>query len=201
MKKFSSFLIVAVLLAVTVAANAQSGVSIPFLNGYNLAVTATSTNTYGATNIYAKGYTVTNSATYPYTSAVQALLATNANAIADVDLWANRDGSVPSLNISVQIAGNSAAFTNTGTFKFAAIPAVSRSGDYPAGLYGAATTQNLFSFAVTGNGTNVVCLATNIPTSVIQGCRGLRLTAVEWSNAGTSGTVNGVFLNGYKPIQ
>ena len=181
------------------SASAQTAQSKPFFSGYNLAVTATSTNTFNATNTYAKGFYVTNSGTYPYTSSIVALTVTNTAGIADVQLWADRDGSSPAANISVQLAGLNAAFTNTGLFKFATVPAVSDSPEYQAVSFLPATVNGSFSVAITGNGTTHVVVATNLPTSVLQGARKLRLTSVEWTNAGTNGTVVGVWLNGYKP--
>ncbi len=181
-------------------ASAQTAQSMPFLNGYNLAVVSTTTNLFNGTNIYAKGFYVTNSGTYPYTSSIVAVTVTNTGAITDVPLWANRDGTTPLANISVQIHGLNAAFTNTGLFKFAAIPAQSRSANYPPGLLQPATAaQNLLSFSVTGNGTNVVCLASNLVTASFQGSRAIRFLGVEWTNAGTNGFVDGVFLNGSTP--
>lgn len=180
---------------------AQTPVSLPFFTGYNLAVTATSTNTYSGTNIYARGYTVTNTTTYPYVSGYSPTLHTNTAAFGDVTLWANRDGTAPSANISVQFSGLNAAFTNTAALTFVSIPAASTSSDYPAGLLQPATeTQNKFTFSITGNGTNIVNLATNVPTAFLQGCKGVRCSQIIWSNAGTNGTVAGIFLNGFKPV-
>ena len=202
MKFNKFFLALALLLALTLGASAQGFVSQSFLNGFNLQVVPTSTNNYAATNGYAKGFTVTNSGTYPYVSSISPTYQTNANAISDVPLWADRDGSSPSANISVHLYGINAAFTNTATFRFATVPAQPNSDSlaYPPGYFGAATAaQNLFAFAVTGNGTNDVIVATNLPTGFLQGNKAIRLLAVEWTNAGTNGYVKGVFVNGFKP--
>ncbi len=94
----------------TSSSHAQTAQSKPFLSGFNLAVVSTTTNLFNATNIYAKGFYVTNSGTYPYTSSIVAVTVTNPGAIADVPLWANRDGTTPLANISVQIHGLNAAF-------------------------------------------------------------------------------------------
>src|ERR1043165_9408776 len=102
-------------------AKAQSAVSPSFLKGYNLRVSATSTNAYTgvySTNTYARGFTVTNSSTYPYTSSYAATYFTNNKAFQDVSLSANIDGSNPQGSICVDIVGDNASFTNTGLFKF-----------------------------------------------------------------------------------
>ncbi len=184
----------------TSSSHAQTAQSKPFLSGFNLQVVQTTTNTFNATNIYAKGFVFTNSGPYPYTSSIVNVLVTNTAGIGDVQLWANRDGTAPSANISVQIHGVSSIFTNTGLFKFATIPVDTRSANYPPGLFQPGTSaNNLWSFSVTGNGTNVVVISTNVPTALLQGNRGLRFLAVEWTNAGTNGFVDGAFLNGFTP--
>ena len=192
--------VVGVLALANIPANAQTHQSRAFLSGFNLQVTPTSTNTFGATNIYAKGYTVTNSGTYPYVSSASPVITTNTGAFSDVPLYANRDGSAAIAAVSIQITGLNAAFTNTGLFKFTTVPAAPRSSMYPPGLFTNSTSANgLFSVAITGNGTTPVVLTTNLPTAVLQGAAALRLQAVEWTNAGTNGTVAGVFLNGFSP--
>lgn len=185
---------------------AQTYQSKSFLAGFNLQVSSTNgaayigTNSFGGTNIYAKGYTVTNSGTYPYVSSYSATLVTNTSAIQDVALWADRDGSPPSANISVQLSGLNASFTNIFQLRFATIPARSASSSYPPGFFQPATSANgLFTFTITGNGTNAVVLSTNLPTAILQGAQGLRLLEISSSNAGTNGTVAGIFLNGYTP--
>lgn len=184
----------------SVAAFAQSGQTLSFINGYNLQVTATSTNSYSGTNTFAKGYTITNSAAYPPVSAYSPIWKTNTQAFSDVTLWADRDGTPPNVNITVRIKGLNANFTNTGTFRFASISALSMSSDYPPGTFIPCTSSNgQFAFTVTGNGTNDVVFPTNAPSYLLQGSRALRLTGVEWSNAGTDGTIVGAWLDGYKP--
>lgn len=198
--KFIKSIIIAVALCAPVLVQAQSGQTLSFINGYNLAVSASNTNSFGLTNTYASGFTVTNSGTYPYVSAYSPIYKTNASAFSDVTLWADRDGSTPSVGISVDMFGLNASFTNIATFRLAAVPASSESFDYQAVTFLAATAaQNQFVFQVTGNGTNHVVISTNFPSGVLQGARRLRLTAIEWTNAGTNGTVVGTWLNGYKP--
>ena len=193
-------LVAALFGSLAVTASAQTAQSKPFLSGYNLQVVASTTNLFAATNTYSKGYTVTNSSTYPYTSSISPLIVTNAGALVDVALWADRDGSSPAANISVQIHGTNAAFTNIAVLTFAALPVDPRSPNYPPGQFVAGTSaQNQFTFTVTGQGTTNVCIATNLPTGFLQGSRGLRLSSVVWTNAGAGGFVDGIFLNGFTP--
>lgn len=159
-------------------------------NGY-LQVTATSTNTIGTTNIYAQGVIQTNSATYPYVSGYAPLFKTNTSWSSAVTLWSDRDGTPPNANISVQMSGLNASFTNIGLFKFASVP---------RGTAYSTAAQNMFQFSVTGQGTTNVIVSTNFPTVWMQGCKSIVLQSIEWSNAGTNGTVVGVWLNGYKPV-
>jgi hypothetical protein len=193
----------------TVSALAQSGQSLPFIgagqdNAYNgyLQIAPGGTYNFGAANLaYAKGSYVTNVPT-PVTNAANGLVintyvsqvlptyVTNANGIADVTLWANRDGTPPVANIAADINGVSALFNNTVTFNFAA-------GPTPNGLV-ANQAQNLWSFTMTGNGTNDVVLATNVPPSLLQGQRKLRLISVTESGGGTNGQVVNVWFDGYK---
>ena len=201
MKKFTLILIAAILAVVTLTAQAQSGQTLSFLNGYNLAIPNNATQTAGtSTNTYAKGFTVTNSASYPYVSAYSPIYVTNTAAFVDVPLWANRDGTAPICNISVDVVGPIAQFTNVLTFTFAAIPAVSSSPDFlPVTFRPANQSQNQFVFTVTGNGTTDVVLSTNVPSSVLQGARAMRLLSIASSASGTNGTVVFSALNGYKP--
>lgn len=193
----------------TICAFAQSGQSLPFIgagqdNAYNgyLQIAPGSTCNFGATNLaYAKGSYLTNvptAVTNPanglvintYLSQVYPNYVTNADGIADVTLWANRDGSAPIANVAADINGVSALFNNTVTFNFAA-------GPTPNGLV-ANQAQNLWSFTMTGNGTNDVVLSTNVPQSFLQGQRKLRLVSVTESGGGTNGQVVNVWFDGYK---
>ncbi len=196
------------LLTLTGAAFGQVGQSLPFIgfgqdNAYNgyLQITANNTNTYGSTNlVYTRGSFTTNvltAITNPanglvitgYVSQVFPNYLTNASAFQDVNLWANRDGTPPVVNLSADINGTSAQFTNIVTFTFAA-------GPTPTGNVGT-QPQNLWSFSMNGNGTSDVVLATNVPSSFLQGMRKLRLLSVGSSGAGNGQVVN-VWLNGYR---
>ena len=222
MNKFYKIVIaVSVLVTTAVGAFAQSGVSLPFIgqgnntdggqvpngiSGY-LQITPYSTNSYGATNlVYVKsgflGYasmTYTNPVTGVVytgnTNGVIPLYVTNANGFADIDLWANRDGSALVGNISVDVLGYGATFTNTVGFNFAVI----NGGGLPVTTGAGSGLQ----FSVTGNGTNDVVAQTNLLVSTtIQGARKLRLTSVTSTGVGTGGTngqVVNIWVNGYKP--
>jgi hypothetical protein len=114
----------------------------------------------------------------------------NAPAIRDVSLWANRDGSVPVANINVRMRGVNAAFTNALLFTFAPVP----KND------GIAATTGTFSFTVNGNGANLVDVPTNVPTAFLQNCAGgVRLVSATPSNAGTNGALLDVSINGFIP--
>lgn len=216
-KLFKSILTIAALCMVSLGAFAQSGVSLPFIaqgintdgglipqgiSGY-LQFSASSTNSYNSTNTYViRGYQGYAGLLYtnPFSGVVYSgvtnspvpVFATNANAIADIDLWADRDGTPPSsLSVNVDVAGVNAAFTNTVTFNFATI----LGGGLPV-----STGDGLVSFSVTGNGTNDVVVKTNLFTSaVLQGVRKVRLLNVASTNAGTNGWLVNCWLDGYKP--
>jgi hypothetical protein len=180
---------------------AQSQQSLQFIgggdsdanNGY-LQITANSTNSYNTTNTYGKGYSVSNSLTYPYVSTVVPNLVTNASWSQAVNLWCDRDGSVPSsLNVGYDVYGANASATNIVQFNFVT---VSRKGGLPCTQAG-----NSWQFSVTLNGTNDVVGTTNPPSLLLSGVPQLILNSVVTSNAGTNGVVKGVWLNGFKSIE
>lgn len=198
----AGLLFLGLMLAPLTPAKAQSFVSPNFINGFNLQVLTLTTNTYSGTNTYAVAYTQTNSTIYPYVSGRSPVTKTNTQAFSDVTLWANRDGTPPIANISVDVQGINANFTNLVTFNFAAIPNGSEDGFVP--LNPCTDASNLFSFSVTGNGTNDVVVKTNLPTALLQGARALRCLSVTdtcpGGTGGTNGTVLHIKLNGYKPV-
>lgn len=205
---WNRYIVVALLCAVALCMSppptqAQSGQSLNFINGYNLQITTLTTNTYSGTNSYSKGFTQTNSGTYPYVSSFSPIWFTNTQAFSDATLWCDRDGTTPSLNIAVDVNGLNAIFTNTVTFNFATIAYNVESGQGVAALP-TTSANGLFSFSITGNGTNDVVLQTNVPSAFLQGARRLRLLSVGVSTGtgtgGTNGTVVGVWLDGYKPV-
>jgi hypothetical protein len=189
-------------------ANAQSFSSQNFINGYNLYITNGATATYGSSNVYGSGWVVTNAITYQTngttiytnyngTSSYSAVLVTNTSWATDVPLWANRDGSALTANISVDVVGKVAGSTNILTFAIYAVP--NNVGTDKITTYPASTANNSFSFAITCTGTTPVVLATNLPTAFLQGCKSLRLQTITPSNAGYDANVVGVWLNGFKP--
>lgn len=199
--KFFKQLVLAALLGATIPASAQGFVSPSFITGFNQQLLTLTTNTYSGTNTFAKSYVQTNSTVYPYVSGRQPVMQTNAQAFSDVNLWANRDGTSPLANISVDVQGLNAVFTNVVTFNFATIPNGSEDGYVP--LNPGSGAQNQWSFSITGNGTNDVVVATNVPTALLQGCKALRCTSVAMTCPGGTGGTNGTLLhlkfNGFKP--
>jgi hypothetical protein len=220
MKLFNKIIVTVGICMATLGAFAQSGVSLPFigqgngtdgglvpqgLSGY-LQITPYTTNSYGATNTYVKGgfldyagMSYTNPVTgVVYTGTTNGALpiyVTNTAAFSDIDLWANRDGSALVGNISADVVGYGATFTNTVGFNFAVIDG----GGLPINT----GTGSGLQFSLTGNGTNDVEVQTNLLVSTtIQGARKLRLLSVTSTGVGTGGTngqVRNVWLNGYKP--
>lgn len=137
-----------------------------FLGGSNMVINATSTNTYGTTNIY----TVAGVAT------------TNTSAMRRLTLQKNPDGSNPSYAIGVTLIGtNVTTGTNIVTFSFKGVPIT--------GGRASTSSQNLFSFGVTGNGTNAVVIATNVPAATFQGCK-----QIEFSTSATTGSGSGLYI-------
>ena len=200
---------------VSLGAFAQMGTSLPFIgqgdntiggqiptdiSGY-LQFNASSTNSYGSTNVWVmRGYNWYSGLNYtnPYsgvvynTNSIVPVFVTNTAAIGDVDLWANRDGTTPVANISATIAGQTSAFTNTVTLNFALI----NGGGYVV----TTGTGSGLTFSMTGNGTNIVTVQTNLLVSAtVQGARRIRLNNLASTNAGTNGWLVNCWVNGYKP--
>lgn len=208
--------VLAVALLAPVAAFSQSAQELPFIGpggggvsplgaspGW-LQFTSLSTNSFGSPNLaYIKNYVVTNIlqsftnsanglVTTGYVSSVAANYVTNASGYNDVTLWADRDGTAPDANLTLDINGINANFTNTVTFNFTFLT------PYGVQLTGA---QNLFAVTLTGNGTNDVALSTNVPQLVLQGQRRMRLASIVSTGPASNGT-NGqamVWFDGYKP--
>jgi hypothetical protein len=214
----NKFYIALLALALAVSASAQSFVSENFLNGSNILVIPSSTNTYGATNtwnynpqlVYSNAIITINTFTTPYiyttnwtvfTNSVQGT--TNTAAFRDVDLWANRDGSALTANVAVHVTGLDAAqATNILTVLLTAIPSGGGLANLGASLPASTQGQNQFTFTVTANGTNDVVLATNLPTTFLQGSGRLRAQVQSPTQGTTSGTnclVKSIRINGWKP--
>ena len=222
MKQINKFLVTVGICMATLGAFAQTSVSLPFigqgngtagglvpqgLSGYLqiLPTASLSTNLYSGTNITVKsgflGYAgmnytnpITGTVYTGITNGVLPLYVTNSAAFADIDLWANRDGTTPLVNLNVDINGYSANFTNLMTFTFATING--------GGLPCSTGTGSSVAFSVNGNGTNDVVIQTNLfASAVLQGARKVRLLSVVSANSNTNGNgqVVNVWLNGYKP--
>lgn len=177
------------LVGIALVSPAQSFNTSSFLTGQDVLITNSQTVTYGQTAIYTKygstwgaGYS-TNATTPNYT---------NTQAIIDLPLWANRDGTVPVANVSIHLLGTDATGTNTLTFLFVGVP---RGQGYSAST----SSQNQWSVAVAANGTTDVILATNIPTANFQGCGAIRLKTVTSGAAGGTVQIRSVALNGFRP--
>lgn len=171
---------------------AQSFQALSFLSGTNLFFTAGSTNSYGATNIYSSFGSIWGVA---YQTNGAAGNTTNTQAIRDVPLFADRDGSFPSDSaFAVELVGINASFTNVVTFNFKGLP-------FGPKTTASTSAQNAWSFSMTGNGTNPVVLSTNAPTTVFQGQGGIRLDNIASATGtyGTNGYVRRVTFNGFVP--
>lgn len=198
--KFTKNILLGVLVMVGLAAapvvtRGQSFVSEDFLVGTNLLIPAATTCTFGTTNTFNYALTNLNSAVGTAT--------TNANWAKDVDLWANRDGTALIGNISVHALGLLSNSTNVLTFTFYSVPRGGGIGNLSPSKQASTFAQNSWAFAMTMTGTNELVLATNIPTTFLQGAGRLRLqTAVATSTGSTAGTnsiVKSITLNGWKP--
>lgn len=172
--------------------SAQSFQSASFLTGSNLLVTAGSTNSYGATNVYAKYGSIWGPA---YTTNAASVNTTNAQAFQDVELWADRDGSFPSdAAFHAHITGLNASATNVITFNFVGVPRAK-------GGTASTSAQNAWSFSMTANGTNDVYISTNCPTAPFQGCAALRASSAvsPTGSYGTNCLVKYLGLGGFHP--
>lgn len=198
--KFTKNILLGVLVMVGLAAapvvtRGQSFVSEDFLIGTNLLIPAATTCTFATTNTF--NYALTN------LNAAVGTATTNANWAKDVDLWANRDGTALSGNISVDALGLLSNSTNVLTFTFYSVPRGGGLGNQLPSKQASTFAQNSWAFSMTMTGTNELVLATNLPTTFLQGAGRLRLqTAVATSTGSTAGTnsiVKSITLNGWKP--
>lgn len=178
---------------------------------------ATTTNAFGGTNVWSRGFYVTNvltAITNPanslvitgYVSAAFPNWVTNTSGISDVDLWGNRDGSAAIASIMVDINGGglfatngpNGTFTNVVRFDFAAegppvmgVPNTTAGAPFMGGSRAATASQNLFSFTATGNGSNDVVIITNLPQSFLQGAQSLRMLDAICTTNGSATASNG----------
>ena len=211
--KLTKILIVGAMVCVgSLIAEAQSFQSLPFVNGWNLYLTnGVAVTTASSTEIYTKSWVQTNAITYQtngttiYTnyngaSSYAPVYVTNTAGITDLNLWANRDGSVALVNLSADIVGYNASFTNLITIVFTPVSYESGAAKYGQLTY--PSTSPSFSWAINANGLTHVVVSTNLPASFIQGCKALHITSITPSSetASTNGCIN-INLNGYKPNQ
>lgn len=109
----------------------------------------------------------------------------------DVSLWANPDGSVPSLNITLTALATNASGSNTFTFVFR-----------PIHVSNYVDTVRLFTVTLPNtNSTLRTTMTTNVPTSLVQGAKSLRLVSVSTSDeAGNAAAITtGAWLTGFAP--
>ena len=195
MKIKNILLMLLALLGISLATQAQSARSISFLNGSYLIVpygpaSSVSTNYYSGsvTNmLYVNKWIQTNSTTYPYVSSYSPSY-TIGSGMADVPLWANRDGTAPLANLAVAFSDFSTiANTNTLTFTLTTFASGVASAAPGAPAFINTQAQNQWSFtSPVSNGTNWIAISTNIPTGFLQGAHRVRLTVT----AGPIGTNN-----------
>lgn len=200
------------------ASRAQSFLTQNFINGTNLLITPLSTNGVGISGVYnynpqtitSNAVIAVNTFTVPYTYTTNWVFTTNAivgttNAAAmkDANLWANRDGTVPFANISIHLTGlDPVQSTNVLTVTVTAIPAGGDIGNFGKSTPVATTAQNQFVFTAQFNPTNDVVIATNMPTAFCQGSGRLRVTIAspsQGTTSGTNGLVKSIRLNGWLP--
>lgn len=189
-------------------------------NGFmaiNAPVQAPTTNVFGGTNVWSRGFYVTNiltAITNPanslvitgYVSAAFPYWVTNTSGISDVGLWGNRDGSAAIASIMVDINGGglfatngpNGTFTNVVRFDFAAegppvmgVPNTASTAPFMGGSAVATASQNLFTFYATGNGSNDVVIITNLPQSFLQGATSLRMLDAICTTNGNATASNG----------
>lgn len=195
----------ALVLASALSASAQTFQSRSFLTGSNLWIVAQSTNSYGATNIWMKdggafgpGYSTNTGAS------ALSVNTTNTQAIQDVQLWYNRDGSVANNTLSIHMDSTNTLFTNNVTYTFA--PAFSDQSVDGLGQTGFwASTSDTWAVIVTGTGVTDVYFKTNVPTGIFQGAPKMRLVSVssptQGAGSGTNGVAVSIRLNGFTPVE
>lgn len=221
MNLFKTLILIGTLALAGISAEAQQKGHYNFLNGSLLNLPAQSTNSSPAVNsaqttnswTYATRFAVTNQ-TVTITNAANGLIitgyqsvlvpvyVTNGNAFADIDLWANQDGSIPSMELTAVYT--SADGTNTTLAPVITLYPVAITGDpgtpgYPTVLK--TNVQDLFTFTgPTLQATNILSIGTNLPTAFLQGEHRLRAQISVPSN-GTNGAITfyGLWLNGWRP--
>lgn len=194
------------------AASTQAAVgfdSESFINGQYMYVTNNSTTVYGATNVQVVStsgdrlfYSVANSSipvtlvsgvSYYTNTLVSNTNVVNAAAWKDVDAFADRNGNVGAMNITVIASLESLAATNAVTFTFQRVP----DGTNPETVSSAANPL-VFVFAVTGNTNNV--FSTNLVSAFSTANAKIRLKTIVTANSSTNAAVliRGISLNGFR---
>lgn len=219
-------------------AAAQTPAYVTLLNGGALLVpwapaSNTTTNFNQLTTnalFYAKGYTQTNSSTYPYVSGYYNTWYLGAP-FTDAGLWCDRDGTTPSVAFNATVLGPTTGGQATNTLLFTLTTINKLPGDTtPNGpvVYNN-QAQNQFSclFSNAAKGTNaagndMISISTNLPTGFLTGALAVTLQITTYfagTNAGPAWTnVTGPYnalvtntvsgweilnagLSGYKPTQ
>jgi len=201
-----------VLAIATIPVLAQSPAYVSAINGsfvvIPFAASGTSTNytTSTATNIeYTKYWVQTNTNTYPYQSYYSPVWAFG-NPFTDIQLWANRDGTVPIVAFNITAMGpaiTNGLSTNILTVTLSTLNYQKGNGGDASGVDRlpnlvnepsvlTSGALNTFSFILTNTyattnaviayGTNaavgydLISMSTNLPTSFLQGALALRMT-------------------------
>jgi hypothetical protein len=201
-----------VLAIATIPVLAQSPAYVSAINGsfvvIPFAASGTSTNytTSTATNIeYTKYWVQTNTTTYPYQSYYSPVWAFG-NPFTDIQLWANRDGTVPIVAFNITAMGpaiTNGLSTNILTVTLSTLNYQKGNGGDASGVDRlpnlvnepsvlTSGALNTFSFILTNTyattnaviayGTNaavgydLISMSTNLPTSFLQGALALRMT-------------------------
>ena len=221
----------ALMMGLAFAASAQQNAAASFLNGsYALLPYATNTastnytiGNINTTNLaFVKYWYQTNSTTYPYTSYLAPQYVFG-QPLADVGLWANRDGTAALANFAIAFNDSSLnANTNALVITLTTFGLDANSVIPGAPAFLDTQSQNQFTFTTpVSNGTNWVVISTNLPTAFLQGAHNVRVsiqTGTIGTNNGAGFTVvtgpynalvtnniggwqiGGMAINGYKPI-
>jgi len=109
----------------------------------------------------------------------------------DVALWANTDGTTPTVNITLTALATNASGSNTFTYVFRPI-SVSNYVD---------SVRLLTVTLANTNATLRTTLSTNVPADLIRGAKALRLVSVAVSDEGgnAAAITTGAWLTGFAP--
>jgi hypothetical protein len=93
-------------------------------------------------------------------------------------LWVTADGTTANAAIMLSIVGTNANATNIVTLTAYTVPDGSKT---------ATSAQNKFEFTLTGNGTTAATIVTNLPSSLLQGSKAIRVTTIATSASANGG--------------